>query len=166
MARALAQAGACRPPVEVLAAVDAALRAGLVQVGDIEAAVTTKRRRDLRWALQNADPRAESVLESALRCVLLRGGIRGIELQARVPAVGRVDLLVDGWLVLEADGFAAHSARAEYRSDRRRLAAAVVAGYVTLRFSWEDVVWTPDVVLQVVRAALVRRSSQAFRTAV
>jgi very-short-patch-repair endonuclease len=70
--------------------------------------------------------------------------------------VGRVDLLVDVWLVLEADGFEHHSNRASYREDRRRGNALAVLGYAVLRFSYEDIVHHEDVVAEVVARVLAR----------
>ncbi len=57
-------------------------------------------------------------------------------------------------LLVEVDGFAFHADRSRYRSDRRRTNALVLAGWRVLRFSWEDVVHRPDVVVAQVRAAL------------
>jgi len=162
---ALAQAARCRPAAEVLAAVDAAFRSGRVDRDDLAGQLRTHESGHLRWALRHADPRSESVLESALRAVLIGGGVSGVEPQAVLEGVGRVDLLVDGWLVLEADGHAFHSDRSDYRTDRRRGVAATVAGYVTLRFSFEDVVADPAGVLRAVRATLARRYGRGFRTA-
>ncbi len=164
LATAVAQVARCRPAPEVLAAVDAVLRSGRLTREEVAAELHAHEVGLLRWALRHADPRSESVLESALRAVLLTGGVGGLELQAPLHGIGRVDLLVDGWLVLEADGYRFHSGRSDYRTDRRRTVAATVAGYVTLRFSWEEIVLRPDEVLHAVRATLDRRRAGAFRT--
>ncbi|TAL20866.1 MAG: DUF559 domain-containing protein, partial [Frankiales bacterium] len=62
----------------------------------------------------------------------------------------------DERLVVEVDGFAFHADRASYRNDRRRTNELVLAGWRVLRFSWEDVVGSPDVVVDQVRRALRR----------
>lgn len=67
-----------------------------------------------------------------------------MEAQGGLRGVGRVDLLVDGWLVVETDGFTFHADRASYREDRCRDAALSHSGYVWLRFTYEDVVGHPD----------------------
>jgi very-short-patch-repair endonuclease len=98
-----------------------------------------------------ADARAESVLESLARVALVLAG-----LTPRVQEwIGRfrVDLLI-GNVVIELDGFEHHSSRADYRSDRRRCNALTVKGYRVLRFSWEDVVATPERVVSIVREAV------------
>lgn len=162
---AVAQVARCRPPAEGLAAVDAALRSGRVTDRELTEQLTTRERGSLRWVLGHADARAESVLESALRAILLCGAVGGLQLQALLDGIGRVDVLVDGWLIVEADGFEFHSGRSDYRTDRRRAAAAVVHGYLTLRFGYEDIVSRPGAVLETVRAALARRRASAFATA-
>lgn len=166
LAEAVAEVARCRAPGEALAVADAALRSGRVEPADLAGQLRTRERGHLRWVVRHADPRAESVLESALRALLIRGGVTGLDLQVPLAGVGRVDLLLGGWLVLEADGFADHGAtRSDYREDRRRDAAAVAAGFVTLRFSWEAVLFDPDRVLASVRAAVSRRGRGTFRTA-
>lgn len=74
-----------------------------------------------------------------------------------------MDLLIGGWLVVEADGFENHSDREAYRNDRRRLDAQLAAGLVTLWFSFEDVTGDPAHVAQTVLDVLERRRRGAFR---
>lgn len=105
------------------------------------------------------------MIESALRAHLIRAGVEGIELQVELPDVGRVDLLIDGWLVVEADGFENHSRRADYRNDRRRGVSGVVQGWVTLRFSYEDVKQRSEQVVEAVIATLAHHRGGRFRTA-
>ena len=104
------------------------------------------------------------MLESLLRHELLRAGIDGLELQVRLPGVGRVDVLVDGWLVVEADGHAFHSDRAAIRRDNDRSARALTEGYLTLRFGYEEIRRAPGSVSAVVTRALTRGRDGRFRT--
>ncbi|WP_258369257.1 DUF559 domain-containing protein [Georgenia satyanarayanai] len=85
----------------------------------------------------------------------------GYSVEAGVPirGVGEVDLVVAGKVVVECDGFSYHSGRHEYREDRRRDRALAALGYVTLRFTWEDIMNDPGVVVAAVRAVLERRQS-------
>jgi very-short-patch-repair endonuclease len=54
--------------------------------------------------------------------------------------IGRVDWLVPSFrLVLECDSFEWHGAWHRRKADLRRDRRLVAAGYVVLRFSWEDV---------------------------
>ncbi len=162
---ALAQMGTCRSRVETLVAVDAAVRSGRVEPDEVLAAARSRDRDGLVWALRHLDPRAESVLESALRAHLVLAGVDRIDLQVELDGVGRVDVLIDGWLVVEADGYESHSTRDGYRADRRRGVAAVVGGWVTLRFGYEDITRRSDAVTAAVLATLSRHRRGAFRTA-
>jgi len=66
--------------------------------------------------------------------------------------VGRVDLLVDGWLIVECDSEQFHGTWTVHKKDRRRDMAALDRGYATLRLLAEDILYRPDRV----RAALER----------
>lgn len=136
---------------------DAALRAGLDPAG-LRANASRAAGRGAaaaRRAVQAADGRAESPLETCLR--LLAATFGRVEPQVAIPGVGRVDLLLDGWLVLEADGFEHHSNRASYRTDRRRANALAELGYPLLRFSYEDIVHRPGYVSATIAAVLQGR---------
>jgi len=162
---ALAQMGTCRSRVETLVALDAVVRAGRADPDEVVAASRSRDRHDLMWALRHLDTRAESVIESALRAHLLLAGVQRIDLQVELDGVGRVDVLIDGWLVVEADGFEDHSSRTAYRNDRRRGVAGVVGGWVMLRFSYEDITLRPSAVTTAVLATLARHRPGVFRTA-
>ena len=105
--------------------------------------------RERRWheVVDLADRRAGSAMESLARVHLALAfaglGVR-VEPQVHLRGLGRVDLLVDGWLVVETDGFAFHADRASYREDRRRNGVLSRHGYVWLRPTFEDVVARPD----------------------
>lgn len=115
-------------------------------------------------ALRYTDTRAEPVLESALRAHLLLAGLTDVQLQVDLEDIGRVDVLVDGWLVVEADGFEGHCSRESYRNDRRRGVAGVVGGWVTLRFGYEDITRNGDRVAATVLVVLARHRRGRFRT--
>lgn len=158
----------CRPAIEALVVLDAVLRDGLVDLGDLRERLPDRGPRTGRWVLDHADPRAESVLESALRCRMLQGGITDIRSQVWIRDVGRVDFVVDGWLVVEADGFAHHSSPADQVRDADRSAAALGHGMPTLRFPYESVTTSPDAVLAAIAATRSRFASRTghFRTRV
>lgn len=71
--------------------------------------------------------------------MLRRGGL-GVLPAADLPLVGEVDLLVEGVLVNEIDGYEFHREWSQFRSDRRRDRAALSLGLVSQRFAWEDAV--------------------------
>jgi len=156
----------CRalPLAEAVAVADSALRRGLVTVEELAGALRelppgVGRGRTAR-VLGLLDPHSGSVLESLCRVLLHLAGLPAPETQLRVRGaggrrIGRVDF---AWprerLVVETDGFAFHADRSSYRGDRRRGNALVLAGWRVLRFSWEDVVQSPDLVVAEVRAGL------------
>ncbi|WP_163162127.1 hypothetical protein [Arthrobacter sp. Alg241-R88] len=77
-----------------------------------------------------------------------------VELQANIPGMGHVDLLVDGLLGIETDGYAYHSSRAAYREDRRRWNLTVVRGVPTLRVTFEMLLSEPREFVRMVHQAL------------
>ena len=83
----------------------------------------------------------------------MRAGLR-VEPQVFVAGVGWVDLVVEGRVVVEVDGFAYHADAKQFALDRRRDAALVAMGYRVLRFTWVDVVTRPAYVVEMVRRAL------------
>lgn len=57
-------------------------------------------------------------------------------------------------LAIEIDGWAWHSSAERFRADRRRGNRVALAGWTVLRFTWDDLVHRPDIVVAQVRAAL------------
>ncbi len=57
-------------------------------------------------------------------------------------------------VVVEVDGWEAHRTRAAFQHDRTTTNALQLAGYVVLRFTWEDVTRRPALVAAQVRRAL------------
>jgi len=95
----------------------------------------------------------ESFLESIGRIRLAREGIRG-EHQVRFAGVGRVDLVIDGWLVIEWDGLEHHDNGPAHDEDCRRDAVLASRGYRTLRFTYSMVMHEWYLVIAAIRAAL------------
>jgi very-short-patch-repair endonuclease len=151
------------PHEEAVAAADSALRQGLVDSGDLVTALSGRLGRGARRpraVAQALDPLAGSVLESLLRVLLRQAGLPAPQTQHVVSErdgtfVARVDMAWPGSrLVVEADGFAFHSDRESYRSDRHRVNALERLGWRVLRFSWEDVRYAPEDVVRTVRSCL------------
>lgn len=153
----------CLPRAEAVAAVDSALRQGLVTVEELTAALCelppARGRPKVARALELMDPQSGSVLESLCRVLMHERGLPAPITQLNVRHLGRWVGRVDfAWpeqrLIVEADGFAFHSTRDQYRKDRRRLNALQAAGWTVLRFSWEDVLHDPDYLVASVSSAL------------
>lgn len=147
----------CLPAVEAVVVLDSALRLRSVRVRSIDRALRGPGSVEARRRLGLADARSGSLLETVLRLALRDAGLP-VDCQVFVQGVGRVDLVVGGWLVVEVDGFEFHADRAHYRNDRRRGNVLVARGYRLLRFSYEDVMFRrTDVVAQIVAVYLAGR---------
>ncbi len=109
---------------------------------------------------------SESELERVLRRTVAVPEIPPVRWQApfpgRQPGHQRVDGLIDAWgLVIEGDGRAWHTRVEDFERDRRRDAEAAAAGLQTLRFTWHQLVDTPDWVVQIVLEAGRHRAAAA-----
>ena len=76
--------------------------------------------------------------------LMLRAKGAHIDVQVKLRGVGRVDFVVDGWLIIECDSKAHHEGWKEQRRDRRRDLAAAALGYTTIRPIAEDILYRPD----------------------
>jgi very-short-patch-repair endonuclease len=99
-----------------------------------------------------------------LRSILIDAGLdAGFEPQVVIEDDefdARVDLgHQDLRLVVEADSFEFHGTRKALVADCRRYVSLVVRGWTVLRFSWEDVMYDPDWVVECVRACVSGHTS-------
>lgn len=147
------QAVRCQPPRAALATLDSALHLGVLHGDDLDELFASLPRRHaiLRSLI---DARAEAGTETLVRLMLRTLGV-AFEVQVVIRGVGRVDFLVDGWLIVECDSREFHSAWEHQRRDRRRDQSAAALGYATYRPIAEDILWNPDVV-QTALAGLLR----------
>nr|WP_274637795.1 DUF559 domain-containing protein [Microbacterium bovistercoris] len=149
---ALAQACRCQQPRHALATMDSAWHHGIVDEKKINAvfARLPRRFRRLRGLL---DKKAESGPETLVR-LMLRGLGCDAVVQVRIPRVGRVDIVVDGWLIVECDSEEFHSGWTAQKRDRRRDLEAAAQGYTTIRLLAEDILYHPERVLAALKAVL------------
>ncbi len=105
----------------------------------------------------------ESWLEDRFLAEVTDAGIPTPEIQVWIecgPHRYRVDALwAPNRLVVELDGHAFHSSRAERRSDAERAARLNLAGFDVVRFTYDDVVDRPGYVVSTLKAHLLRRSA-------
>ncbi len=152
-------------PDSALAVADSALRTGYSASGlaclarDARGPGSAK----IRFIADQANGKAANPFESVLRSIA--GEVAGLQVRPQVPIFGP-DLLgqpdlVDPELriILEADSFEWHGGRAELRRDCRRYDEFVVAGWLVLRFSWEDVMFDAAWVRSVLEGAVRLRGS-------
>ncbi|GAB2557344.1 hypothetical protein GCM10027269_08660 [Kribbella endophytica] len=149
------------PLNEALAVADSALHLGLVdhdELVDVASRLAGPYRRRIRRVVGLADRRSESVLESALRAILIEAGIEGFEPQVPVRDTefsARLDLgHRQRKIGIEAEGFEHHGTRAALVKDCRRQVNLTLRGWMVLRFSWEDIMYDPEWVAEAVREAL------------
>lgn len=105
----------------------------------------------LHPALELVDPRSESVLESLLRLAMIRRGIPIVDLQFWPDPAHRVDFLLPGKLIVEADGDAFH----DPVTDAIRDALLRGVGYRVLHFSTQRIMDDMDGVLHEIADALL-----------
>ena len=111
--------------------------------------------RSARWLIDIARADADSGLESLMRLRLHLLGIR-LDCQVDIGGVGRVDFVVAGRLIIEADGDENHGSSTKRHADRVRDAAASDLGYETLRFDYAQIVHDWPKVQAAIIAALRR----------
>jgi very-short-patch-repair endonuclease len=153
--------GRTLPLAEALAVADSALHRQIVGKPELVSAAAQLRGphcRRIQRVAQLADGRPESVLESALRAILIEAGIEGFVPQVTV-ADGAFSARLDLGhpllrIGLEADGFEHHGTRRALVRDCRRHVNLTIRGWRLLRFSWEDVMYDPDWVVAAVRQAI------------
>ncbi len=142
----------CQSKRQAVASIDSALHLELVTLDELTAAFETlpKRYREL---LALVDGRAESGPESLMRLMVRELGCQ-VELQVEIDGVGRVDLVVDGWLVIECDSKAHHDSWEQQEKDRERDLALAVRGYTSIRPTASHIMNRPGFVRAAVKGLL------------
>lgn len=153
---ALRAAMSCLPPDDLIAALESALHLRKITTSELDQLIIDAPER-LQQALASVTPGAQSGYETKARLKLQRRG-HTVEIQVPVPGVGKVDLVVDGVVVLEIDGRETHAEAFEI--DRDRDVGTELCGLRVLRIPavWVDTRW--DYVL----AALERMVEDARRS--
>jgi hypothetical protein len=106
-----------------------------------------------------------SVLERAFFAAIADAGLPAPTRQHPLPGVGALEGLVDAAyptarLLIEVDGRRWHGQLRQMAKDRARDQQAASAGWLTLRFTYEQVTQFPEEVARVVRATLARRTTE------
>ncbi|PKI92151.1 hypothetical protein CW368_04785 [Actinomycetales bacterium SN12] len=149
----------CESDEAFFAAFESAWRKGLLsraQRNQVRAGLP----RGARWLVDLARPDADSGLESLLRLRLHILGVR-LERQVTIFGVGRVDFVVDGRLIIEADGKENHDGPSKRHKDLVRDAAASALGYETLHFDYAQIIYDWATVQRSILAALQRTAQRA-----
>jgi hypothetical protein len=131
IADALAHAVRCQNSWHAIASLDNALHLGKIDETDVAEIFRHLPGRFLPLRAE-IDGRSEAGQETVLRLIMQAAGLH-CELQVTVPGVGRVDMIVEGILVLEADSRLAHDGWELHVRDRDRDIDLARQGYMSLR---------------------------------
>jgi hypothetical protein len=105
---------------------------------------------------------AEFRFQELLRAAGLTGWAANVPILDGTDVIAVADVaFLTFRVIIEIDGWSAHSSRASFEADRRRQNRLVAAGYTVLRFTWSDLTDRPADVLAQVRAALSRSAHLA-----
>jgi len=123
-----------------------------------------------RQVAATADERAANPFESVLRAIARE--VPGLEVRPQASLwhggifLGRPDLVDrEHRIVLEADSFSWHGDRAALAHDCRRYDEMVFAGWLVLRFAYEQVMGEPAWVRRILVAATEERTYRPPRVA-
>jgi very-short-patch-repair endonuclease len=164
--RTVADCAVSLPFDEALAVADSALRSRLVTPADLHAAAVDhpwRGRARVRRVADLASARSANPFESTLRAIALDA--TGVEWVPQVPVrVGSTTLHPDVScpslrIALEADSFEFHGKRPALVADCWRYDELTVAGWLVLRFAWEQVMFQQEWVAAMVAGAVRRRAA-------
>ena len=106
--------------------------------------------------LTGAAAESERVLHGLLRAADLDGWTPNLWVEVD-GAMYEIDVaFVEARLAIEVDGWAHHVEVSRFRADRRKQNALTLAGWVTIRFTWADLVEQPERVVSTIRRRLAR----------
>lgn len=147
----------CLPELESLVMVECAYNRGDIDLSYLLRHLDGNRCGKARNLVSKVDRGADSLLETLARVLFRDAGIL-TETQVWIDGIGRVDFLLEGFLIVEIDGLAFHLEARQFKKDRRRDNSATLQGLPVLRFFYDDVVHAPESVLAQVREVLARGS--------
>jgi hypothetical protein len=157
---ALIQIVRCQSPRFALASLDNALHLRLIPNGaltEVFAAVP----HELHYLRSLIDARSESGQESVLRFIVRQAGY-DFEIQVSIDGVGRVDMVIEGCLVVEADSKEFHEGWAAQVRDRKRDCDLAALQYMSHRALYRDIIFNPERVLAAIAGLLA--ANRNYRT--
>lgn len=146
---ALGCAARCLPAEEWIATVDSILNSTDWTIPDIQAQMG-RVSKTVAALFGRCDDRAQSGTESVARLRLLSAGF-AVCVQPAIGGHEHADLRI-GSLLIECDGRAYHSDEAAFRNDRRRDRMTTIDRWMTMRLTYDDVLYAWDEVLEDIRA--------------
>jgi very-short-patch-repair endonuclease len=159
-ARTLLDLAAEAPTAELERATAEAVAKRLVRHSDLAALIANhpRHRGATRLRALVADPPAitESEAERRLLILIRRAGLPDPEVSVPLGSYVVDFLWREQRLIVEVDGFAFHSSRVSFESDRRRDADLTSRGFRIIRVTWRQLVDEPELVLVRIAQALSR----------
>jgi hypothetical protein len=154
----VSQALRCLPPLEALTIAESAVKKGMVGLGELRGRFQAPREQSILRLVRRIRPQSASIIETVARYLLEEAGFV-VEIQVCIRGMGHLDLMVDGVLGIETDGYDSHNGRDAYREDRRRWNITVVSGVPTLRVTYEMVMGSQQEFLEMIAKAVQRYGS-------
>lgn len=161
------------PADEALAVLDSALREGMVdrdELGLAAAALPRQHRARVTRLVDMATSEAANPFESVLRWIV--ADIPGLTVRPQTEVfdgngkIGRVDLADEELrIAMEADSFEWHGKREGLERDCIRYNRLVAVGWLVLRFSWDQVMYHPERVRDIVVRTVALCDSRVRRHA-
>lgn len=151
---AVRQSVRCQAPRAAIATLDSVLHHRVLTHAQLDAIFCDLPQR-FRALLALVDASAESGPETFMRLLLRSLGVP-FEVQVTLDGVGRVDFIVDGWLIIECDSREFHEGWDKQVEDRARDLAAARLGYVTIRPIAADIFTRPNEVKTAIKAVIER----------
>lgn len=145
----------CQSASHAVATIDSILYLGIMSMAEVRELFALLPDR-FAAILAVVDPRSESGTETLVRLMLRQMGVV-YDVQCSVEGVGRVDFIVEGWLIIECDSKAHHEGWRKQQEDRRRDIAAAARGYTTIRPLAEDILYRPQELRAALREVLTHR---------
>jgi very-short-patch-repair endonuclease len=146
---ALVQIIRCQEPRLALATLDLALHERHIRPRDLDAifARVSVEHQNLRAKI---NARSEAGQETVLRQLILDAGLQ-CEIQVTIDGVGRVDVLVERRVVVEADSRGFHKEWEQHVRDRSRDLMLAERGYLSLRVLYQHIMFEPETVIDAIR---------------
>lgn len=147
---------------EALAVADSALRSGEVTSEQLQETLGVDAPPGVRRVVEHASALAANPFESVLRAILIEAGVPVVPQWA--TTVGGITYHPDladplHGIAIEANSWAHHASRHDHDQDCVRYNALVLGGWIVLRFTWEQVMFSPGEVAATVRAAIALRQA-------
>lgn len=146
---ALNCAARCLTPEEWIATVDSVLNTTEWTIPDIQAEMG-RVAKAVTGMFARCDDRSQSGTESIARLRLIAAGFE-VQVQPGIGTHEHADLRV-GALLIECDGRAYHSDAEAFRNDRRRDRMTMIDRWMTMRLTYDDVLYNWEEVLEDIRA--------------